>query len=155
MSREEITLGQVIIILLIVALLGVIGKNTAVTAAAGILLAFRFLLGEKAVPFLEGYALKTGITIITLAVLLPLATGEIGLRSFVNLFKSSLGLVSVLVGISIAYLGGRGVSFLTNQPLVLIGLLVGTIIGVAFFKGVPVGPLIGAGIVAVVLSVFS
>lgn len=146
---------QPVIILLLVAFLGIIGKNNTVTMAAGILLVIRFLLGAKAIPFLEEYALKVGITVITLAVLLPLATGEVSLQSFVNLLKSFPGLVAVLVGIAIAYLGGQGVTFLTNQPQVLAGLLIGTIIGVAFFKGIPVGPLIGAGIVAVILSTIS
>jgi uncharacterized membrane protein (DUF441 family) len=40
---------------------------------------------------------------------------------------------------------------MVDQPTVVTGLLVGTIIGVTFFRGVPVGPLIAAGIVSVLL----
>jgi uncharacterized membrane protein (DUF441 family) len=32
------------------------------------------------------------------------------------------------------------------------GLLIGTVIGVAFFRGVPVGPLIAAGIVSLFVT---
>ncbi|WP_356918858.1 DUF441 family protein [Chryseobacterium gambrini] len=32
------------------------------------------------------------------------------------------------------------------------GLLIGTIAGVAFFKGVPVGPLIAAGMLSLILN---
>jgi len=142
-------------ILAAVALLGMIGKNNSVATAAGVLLIFRLLLGERPAPYLEEYALKAGITILTLAVLLPFATGELGISSLVYSLKSYSGLVSFLVGIFIAYLGGKGVSFLTTQPQTLVGLLMGTIIGVAFFKGVPVGPLIGAGIVALIVSKLS
>jgi len=151
----DFSLNQSFIILLAVAILGLIGKNGTVTAAAGVLLVFRLFIGERHIPFLEEYTLKAGITILTLAVLLPFATGEVGIQSLISTLRSSPGLVAVLVGIVIAYLGGKGVVFLTNQPQVLVGLLIGTIIGVAFFKGVPVGPLIGAGIVAVILSTMS
>lgn len=146
-------MNQSLIILLAVAILGLIGKNGTVTVAAGVLLVFSLFIGERHIPLLEEYTLKAGITVLTLAVLLPFATGEVGIQLLISTLRSSPGLVAVLVGIVIAYLGGRGVIFLNNQPQVLVGLLIGTIIGVAFFKGVPVGPLIGAGIVAVILSI--
>lgn len=143
---------QSMIILAAVALLGIIGKNGSVAAAAGVLLIFRLLVGERPVPHLEEYTLRAGITVLTLAVLVPFATGEVGVQSLINTFRSYPGFVSILVGIMIAYLGGKGVVFLTREPQIMVGLLIGTIVGVAFFKGVPVGPLIGAGIVAMVLT---
>ncbi|MEC0140976.1 DUF441 family protein, partial [Paenibacillus macerans] len=38
------------------------------------------------------------------------------------------------------------------QPTVVAGLLIGTVLGVAFFRGVPVGPLIAAGILSLVIG---
>ncbi|OPX83851.1 MAG: hypothetical protein A4E53_04453 [Pelotomaculum sp. PtaB.Bin104] len=145
-------MSQSVIILTAVALLGIIGKNGSVAIAAGVLLIFRLLVGERPVPHLEEYTLRVGITVLTLAVLVPFATGEVGVQSLINTFRSYPGFVSILVGIMIAYLGGKGVAFLTSEPQIMVGLLIGTIVGVAFFKGVPVGPLIGAGIVAIVLT---
>ena len=52
----------------------------------------------------------------------------------------------------VAWLGGRGVNFMSVQPSVIGGLLIGTVIGVAFFRGVPVGPLIAAGIVSLFVA---
>ena len=49
-------------------------------------------------------------------------------------------------------MGGRGVNFMSVQPSVIGGLLIGTVIGVAFFRGVPVGPLIAAGIVSLFVA---
>ena len=34
---------------------------------------------------------------------------------------------------------------MSSQPTIVGGLLIGTIIGVSLFRGVPVGPLIAAG----------
>lgn len=61
-------------------------------------------------------------------------------------------LLAVAVGILVAYLGGRGASLMLNQPAITTGLLTGTILGVALFKGVPVGPLIAAGILSLMIG---
>ena len=37
---------------------------------------------------------------------------------------------------------------MSAQPILVTGLLIGTIIGVAFLGGVPVGPLIAAGLLS-------
>lgn len=39
-----------------------------------------------------------------------------------------------------------------SQPSTVAGLLVGTVIGVALFRGVPVGPLIAAGILSLLVG---
>lgn len=43
---------------------------------------------------------------------------------------------------------------MTADPEVVASLMVGTIIGVVFFKGVPVGPLIASGILYCFMKVF-
>jgi uncharacterized membrane protein (DUF441 family) len=52
----------------------------------------------------------------------------------------------------VAYLGGRGAVLMGSQPTVVAGLLIGTVLGVALFKGVPVGPLIAAGILSLIIG---
>ena len=37
-----------------------------------------------------------------------------------------------------------------SQPNLIIGLLVGTVIGVTFFNGIPVGPLIAGGLLSLI-----
>ena len=49
-------------------------------------------------------------------------------------------------------LNGRGVTLMSSQPGIVAGLLVGTVLGVALFRGVPVGPLIAAGLVSLFLA---
>lgn len=50
------------------------------------------------------------------------------------------------------WLGGRGITLMGNQPQLVAGLLVGTVLGVALFRGVPVGPLIAAGLVSLIVG---
>ena len=52
----------------------------------------------------------------------------------------------------VAWLAGKGVPLMGEQPILVTGLLIGTIIGVAFLGGIPVGPLIAAGILALLLG---
>ncbi len=144
--------GQAGILLLAVILLGIAGKNYVVAAAAGALLALRLLHGEALFPFLEKNAINVGIGVITLAILIPFASGGIGWSEIVKTLASPVGLVSLATGIFVAYLGGKGVGFLTVQPQVIVGLMVGTIVGVAFFRGIPIGPLIAAGMVALIMG---
>ena len=49
-------------------------------------------------------------------------------------------LVAIAVGVFVSWLGGRGVTLMSSQPTIVAGLLVGTVLGVALFRGVPVGP---------------
>ncbi|WP_347489996.1 DUF441 domain-containing protein [Desulfoscipio sp. XC116] len=147
-------LGQAGVLLLVIIILGIVGHNYVVAAAAGALLALRLLHGEALFPILEKNALNIGIGIITLAILIPFASGGIGWAELYRTLASPTGLVALAAGIFVAFLGGRGVGFLTGHPQIMIGLMAGTIVGVAFFRGVPVGPLIAAGMVALVMGVF-
>ncbi|WP_092483048.1 DUF441 domain-containing protein [Desulfoscipio geothermicus] len=145
-------LVQAGLILGVIILLGLVGRNYVVAGAAGVLLVLRLLNGEGLFPWLEDNALKIGIGIITMAILLPFASGQIGWQVLLQNMVSPVGLLAFATGIFVAYLGGRGVGFLTVNPQVMAGLMVGTIVGVAFFRGVPVGPLIAAGIMALVIG---
>ncbi len=144
--------GQAGILLLVIILLGIAGKNYVMTTAAGALLALRLLHGEALFPILERHAINVGIGFITLAILIPFANGGIGWSEVYKTLDDPTGLMALATGIFVAYLGGRGVGFLTSQPQVIVGLMVGTIVGVAFFRGVPVGPLIAAGMLALIMG---
>ena len=67
-------------------------------------------------------------------------------------FLSWKSLLAVAIGVFVAWLGGRGVKLMTNQPDVVAGLLIGTVAGVAVLRGVPVGPLIAAGILTLFIG---
>jgi len=54
----------------------------------------------------------------------------------------------------VAWLAGKGVPLMGEQPVLVTGLVIGTIIGVSFMGGIPVGPLIAAGILALLIGKF-
>lgn len=99
----------------------------------------------------EKQGITLGIIILTIAVMAPLASGTLPPSTLVKSFLDWKSLLAIVVGIFVSWLGGRGVSLMGAQPTIVGGLLIGTIIGVSLFRGVPVGPLIAAGIVSLFL----
>ncbi|WP_139488783.1 DUF441 domain-containing protein [Brevibacillus dissolubilis] len=140
------------LILLALLTLGIVSNNPAVSISVGLLLMIRLLHVERIFPFLEQYGLQVGIIILTIGVLAPVASGRIQPEAMGQAFLHWQSLLAIAVGIFVAYLGGRGAALMASNPLIVTGLLIGTILGVAFFRGVPVGPLIAAGIMSVLLS---
>ncbi|UQZ37205.1 DUF441 domain-containing protein [Paenibacillus sp. PK3_47] len=140
------------LLLLALAALGIVSNNSPVTIAMVSLLLLRVLGLQQVFPWLEKYGLTIGIIILTIGVMTPLASGKITLQSIWQSFFHWKSLAAIGIGILVAYLGGRGAVLMGSQPTVVAGLLIGTVIGVAVFKGVPVGPLIAAGILSLVIG---
>lgn len=140
------------LLLLGLAALGIISSNSPVTIAMVVLLLLRVLYLQQTFPWLEKYGLTIGIIILTIGVMTPLASGKISLQTVGQSFLHWKSLLAIAIGILVAFLGERGATLMTNQPTVVAGLLIGTVIGVALFKGVPVGPLIAAGILSLMIG---
>lgn len=140
------------LILLAMAGLGIISSNTAVTVAMLVLLFIRVTGFQQAFPWLEKYGLTLGIIILTIGVMSPLASGKMSLQSIGESFLNWKSLLAIAVGMLVAYLGGRGATLMGSNPTVVAGLLVGTVLGVALFRGVPVGPLIAAGLLSLLIG---
>lgn len=145
-------MDMISLLLLVFAALGIISKNTPVTVAMVFLLLLRVLNLNQAFPWLEKYGLTLGIIILTIGVMAPLASGKMSLQTIGESFLHWKSLLAIGVGLLVAYLGGRGATLMGTQPTVVAGLLIGTVLGVALFKGVPVGPLIAAGILSLLLG---
>ncbi|MCX7569012.1 DUF441 domain-containing protein [Tumebacillus sp. DT12] len=134
--------------------IGVIGNNHSVSVAVAVLLLMRLLHLDRWFPSLEQYGLQFGVIILTIGVLAPIASGKIGTDEILRTFITPQALLAIAVGVFVSYLGGRGVQLMSASPLVVTGLMIGTILGVALFRGVPVGPLIAAGMMAMLLGLF-
>ncbi|MGN7760236.1 DUF441 domain-containing protein [Paenibacillus sp. 22594] len=132
--------------------LGIISKNSPITIAMVVLLLLRVLGLQQTFPWLEKYGLTVGIIILTIGVMTPLASGKISLDTIWHSFLHWKSLAAIAIGILVAYLGGRGALLMGSQPTIVAGLLIGTVLGVALFKGVPVGPLIAAGILSLLIG---
>ena len=139
-----------LLILLGLAALGFVSHNTTVAVSILVLIIVRVTPLNTFFPWIEKQGLTVGIIILTIGVMAPIASGTPStlIHSFVN-WKS---LVAIAVGVFVSWLGGRGVTLMGSQPQLVAGLLVGTVLGVALFRGVPVGPLIAAGLVSLIVG---
>ena len=141
-----------LIVLLVLLGCGIFSHNTAVTIAAGVLIVFRITPLSQFFPLLQTHGLEVGIIILTIGVLTPIASGKIPGEEILKSFLSWKSLLAIAVGLLVAWLGGRGVKLMSNQPNVVAGLLIGTVAGVALLRGVPVGPLIAAGLLSLLIG---
>ncbi|AIQ47658.1 membrane protein [Paenibacillus sp. FSL R7-0273] len=140
------------LLLLGLAALGIISSNSPVTIAMVVLLLLRVLGLQQTFPWMEKHGLTIGIIILTIGVMTPLASGKISLNTVWQSFFHWKSLTAIGIGMLVAYLGGRGAVLMGSQPTVIAGLLIGTVLGVALFKGVPVGPLIAAGLLSLIIG---
>ncbi len=131
--------------------LGVISQNNSITISATVLLLMQQTALVQFVPLVEKHGLNIGIIFLTVGVLSPLVSGRVQVPSVAEFLNFKI-IASVLIGIFVAWLAGRGVFLMGQQPVLVAGLLIGTVIGVAFMGGIPVGPLIVAGILSFVVG---
>lgn len=141
-----------LIVLLILLACGIFSHNSAVSIAAAVLIVFRITPLNEFFPYLQQHGLNIGIIILTIGVLTPIASGKIPGDAILKSFLSWKSLLAIAIGLLVAWLGGRGVKLMSNQPDIVAGLLIGTVAGVAVLRGVPVGPLIAAGILSLLIG---
>lgn len=137
-----------LLILTALAALGFISHNTTVAISILVLIIVRVTPLNTFFPWIEKQGLTIGIIILTIGVMAPIASGTLPASTLLHSFVNWKSLVAIAVGVFVSWLGGRGVTLMSSQPSLVAGLLVGTVLGVALFRGVPVGPLIAAGLVS-------
>ncbi|HBE80437.1 MAG TPA: DUF441 domain-containing protein [Firmicutes bacterium] len=140
------------LLLIIILALGLVFNNSLVAASAGSLLVLKFIKMTSILLLLERRAVDLGLLFLLVAVLAPFALDKVKVEDIWKTFQSIQGIVAVIGGVAAAYLCGQGMVLLQVRPEIVVGLVVGTIIGVSLLKGIPVGPLAAAGVTAIILN---
>ena len=144
-------LDMSLVVLCVLLACGIVIHNKTIWLTASLLILVKVLpIQHHIFPYIQQYGLNLGILILTLTLLTPIATGELSNKDLLKSFSSWQSLAAIAVGLLVTWLGARGVKLLSADPNVVTGLLVGTVAGVVLFRGVPVGPLIAAGILSLV-----
>lgn len=143
------------ILLLIVLALSFFGHNMTVVYATLIVLALKVLGLTTLLNALGSHGLNWGIILLTAAILVPIATGIITGTTMLESLKSPMGIVAIIAGVLAAVAGGGGLTLLKEQPQFVPSLILGTMAGVFFLKGIAVGPLIAGGLTYFILSIVS
>jgi len=146
------------IILLLILAASVLGKANSVAVATCMLLIFRLLSLDKYLfPFIENHGVFIGLVLLIAAVLIPIANGQISTVNLKNIFTSWVGIIALLVSLFTTYLSGLGLQYLTVEGHgdIMPALILGAVISSAFLGGVPVGPFITSGLLALIVKILS
>lgn len=147
------TTGQIPLIIML--LLGLLIKNRLLASAAGILLVLSLLQFQQALLLLEKKGIEFGLLLLTLSLLSPFATGQITPGDMKYAFFTAPGIIAILGGAVAAVLNSRGVNLLSIAPEITTSVIIGSIASIIFFDGIPVGPVMAAGVTAVLLRLLS
>lgn len=140
------------LILLLIMILGILGRSNVIAAASAILLLLQFTDFQRFFPLLERRALEVGLICLVVSVLIPFSSGRVTPVEIGRSFISWRGIIAVVSGIIATHLNYRGLELLQRYPHMMIGMILGSILGVAFFGGIPVGPLMAGGIAALLVQ---
>ncbi|TDF99228.1 DUF441 domain-containing protein [Paenibacillus piri] len=145
--------GDILLVVLII--IGLIGRSHIITTAACVLLIVKLINLDRYLPTIERRGLELGLLFLTMGVLVPFASERISYKHVVSIFTSWPGILALCGGAIATYMNGKGLDLLKIDPQLIVGLVIGSIFGIIFLKGIPVGPLMAAGITAFLLKVFT
>lgn len=140
--------------LVILIIIGLIGRSPIIATAASILLVLKLTSLERFFPSVERRGLELGLLFLTISVLVPFASEKVSWRDVIPLFTTLMGILALAGGAIATYMNGKGLDMLRSDPQLILGLVIGSIIGIVFLRGIPVGPLMAAGITAVLLKIW-
>ncbi|KJR96115.1 MAG: membrane protein [Peptococcaceae bacterium BRH_c4a] len=135
-------------------LVGIIAQSNLIAIAACVLLILRFSRLHFIFPLLERRGLEVGLLFLLLSILVPIAQGSVTEKDLIYNITSLPGIMAIVGGAVATHMNGEGLKLLGVRPEIIFGLVIGSIFGIVFFRGVPVGPLMAAGIAALYLEIF-
>ena len=147
--------NQAFLFLLLLLGIGLFAKNQSLVIAAAVLIILKMIGADwRIFTALQTKGINWGVTIITIAVLAPIASGQIGFKELGGAVKSPYAWIALGAGMAVAIIAKYGLTLLAEDPHITASLVIGTILAVALFKGIAVGPLIGAGIAYMAMKLF-
>lgn len=145
--------GEVVLVVLII--IGLIGRSPIISTAACVLLIVKLVHLQRFLPTIERRGLELGLLFLTFSVLVPFASERITTKDMLSVVTSWPGVLALTGGAVATYVNGKGLEMLRLDPQLIVGLVVGSIFGIVFLRGIPVGPLMAAGITAILFKLFS
>jgi uncharacterized membrane protein (DUF441 family) len=135
-------------------LVGIVARSNLIAIAACVLLILRFANLNMIFPLLERRGLEVGLLFLLLSILVPIARGTVTEEDLLYNLTSVPGMLSIAGGALATHMNSEGLKLLGLRPEIIFGLVIGSILGIVFFHGIPVGPLMAAGIAALYLEIF-
>ena len=145
------------IILTAILVVAVLGKANSVAVATCILLLVKLIsIDQYIYPTIEKNGTFWGLVLLIAAILIPIANGNVSVSNMKSIFTSWIGISALLLSFLTTNLSGLGLNYLTIQGHtdVIPALIFGAVVSAVFWGGVPVGPFITSGILALLIKLF-
>ncbi len=142
--------------LTIILVIAVLGKANSVAVAVCILLIVKLLnLDQFIYPLIEKNGVSWGLILLIAAILIPIANGKVTIINVKNIFISWIGVTALILSFFTTYLSGLGLDYLTVQGNsdIIPAMIFGSVLAAVFLGGVPVGPLITSGMLALFVKI--
>ncbi len=133
-------------------LIGIVARSNLIATAACVLLVFKFTNLNFVFSLLERRGLELGLLFLLLSIMVPLANGKVSERDIIHNLTSLPGILAVTGGAVATHLNTRGLRLLKLDTQIVFGLVLGSILGIVFLHGVPVGPLMAAALTALFME---
>ena len=140
--------------LLIVFVVAIFTKNNLLGAAAAIVFFLVLMRLDRFLPMIQSRGLEAGLLFLTIALLVPFGNGQITVKDLISSLFSPVGILAIIGGVIGAYLNSQGLDLVAVEPTIMPGILIGVMLSVSFFGGVSVGPIMAAGITALLVKIF-
>lgn len=137
---------SIIPLLISLALISYFAGNMSLTISCLIVIICSILRAKYLLNYLDTKGLNHGVILLTVAILIPIATGKINYETMSAETLSIIGVITLLAGFIVSLNARDGVVFLSKRPDVVTPLIIGTVLGVLAFQGIAVGPVIASGI---------
>ena len=144
-------LNKIILIFLIA--ISSIAKNKPLLVGSIIVFILSFVNKNYIANLNKNIFLNAGLTLLMIWMLIPLIDNQdnssvFNIKNYLNIYS----FIALLSGFFVVTTAAKGLDLLNNNPAILTGIVTGSIIGVTFFGGIPVGMLIGSGIAYLIIS---
>ncbi|HJV47516.1 MAG TPA: DUF441 family protein [Bacillota bacterium] len=144
---SEIT--QAVIFLILIAGAFALLKDYVLATATILVLGVYLLQIQTVTTAFQKYSLNIGLFFLMIFLLFPMTNEKLNLVELSKQLFTPIGAFSLLAGFIVSYIGGKGLGVLPTQPVIMFAVIIGTLVAVLFFKGLPAGLIIAAGVVAV------
>ncbi|HZK17805.1 MAG TPA: DUF441 domain-containing protein [Clostridia bacterium] len=144
-----------IVLLFALLAVGIFAHSNLIAIAAFILIVIKLVNFTFLFPLLETRGLEIGLLFLLLSIMVPLAAGKITGKEIIYNLSSLPGIIAIISGALATHLNSEGLKLMQLEPEIIFGMLIGAVIGIVFFGGMPVGPLMAAGVTALFLEVIN
>ncbi len=138
--------------LIIIALLGIISRSRVVVMASVILLIIYELNIQPFLNFFSDKGIEIGLVFLLLAILSSMVLTPLSIEKLKDTLISKEGLIAIFAGLLATKFNGFGLALLSDSPKLIIGIIFGSLLGISFLDGIPVGPLTASGIAALFIK---